>query len=382
MDAASGSAAVAGGSRTSGSVGGDRRIALFLPSLTVGGAETNLVRLSGVLGDHGFVPRLIVASGSGPLREHVPRGVEVVDLGVDRARDAVLPLASYLRVHRPDGLVSSVEHGSVVALAARALSRAPTRVVVRVATSLAADRGLGMTGHLARRAYPHAAGLIVNTAGGRSELARFLDLPVERIAVLPNLTVPEPRADDRVPAPHPWLGPGGAPVIVSVARLDEVKNPRLLLLAFAALLERRAARLLFLGDGPLRTELLGIANRLGVAAHVDLVGTVTDPRPYVQRARVFCLSSDAEAMPNAMIEAMAAGVGVVATNCGHGPRELLADGAHGRLVPRRDVQAMTRALDAALDDPRPAPASAWSSHTIVNAGRAYAHYLAAVLATR
>lgn len=368
--------------RSTPSVGGDRRVALFLPNFSVGGAEMNLVRLSGALRDHGFVPQLLAASGSGPLREHVPPDVEVVDLGVGRVRDAVGPLAVYLRRHRPPGLVSTVEHGSVVALLARALSRTPTRVVVRVATSLVADGGLGRTSRLARRTYPHAAGLVVNTAGGRDELARFLGLPADRVAVLPNLTVREDYTGERDRAPHPWLEPGRAPVIVSVARLDEVKNPRLLLLAFAALLERRSARLIFLGDGPLRTELLGLANRLGVAAHVDLVGTVPDPRPYVQRARVFCLSSDAEAMPNAMIEAMAAGIGVVATNCGHGPRELLADGAYGRLVPRRDAPALARALGAALDDPRPAPASAWKSHTFANAGRAYAHYLASVLAPR
>lgn len=362
------------------SLGGDRCVALFLPNFAVGGAETNLVRLSGALREHGFAPRLLVASASGGLRDAVPCGIEIVDLGVERVRDAVLPLSRHLRREPPAGLVSSVEHASVVAVLARSLARAPTRVVVRVATSLVADGGLGMTSRAARLAYPRAAGLVVNTAGGRDELARFLHVASDRIAVLPNLTVRELPPGDGQPAPHLWLDAGGPPVIVSVGRLDEVKNPRLLLLAFAALLERRPARVLFLGEGPLRTELLGLANRLGVAAHVDLVGAVADPRPYLRRARVFCLSSDAEAMPNAMIEAMAAGVGVVATNCGHGPRELLGDGAHGRLVPRRDVSALARALDAALDDPRPAPASAWSAHTVTAAGHAYAQYLAAVLA--
>lgn len=78
---------------------------------------------------------------------------------------------------------------------------------------------------------------------------------------------------------------------------------------------------------------------------------MADPFPYLQSADLFVLSSDHEEFGNVLVEALYAGLRVVSTDCPGGPRDILAGGAFGRLVPCGDAEAMAKAMAAALNDP-------------------------------
>jgi glycosyltransferase involved in cell wall biosynthesis len=139
--------------------------------------------------------------------------------------------------------------------------------------------------------------------------------------------------------------------VLSVGRLSREKGHADLLEAFA----RAAARLfgldlVLVGDGPEREHLEAQARRLGIAHCVRFVGHVPDPRPWYADADLFVLPSHSEGSPNALLEAMAASLPVIATHVGGVP-ELVTDGLTGRLVPSRSPDALADAIVAAASDP-------------------------------
>ena len=127
----------------------------------------------------------------------------------------------------------------------------------------------------------------------------------------------------------------------------------MLLRAFAS--AKIDGRLVILGEGPEREALQRLARELGIVDRVHMPGYLANPFAVVQRARLYVLPSNAEGFPNGLVEAMALGRPVLATNCASGPSEILADlpraavsgltlAAHGVLTPADDVSTMAQAL--------------------------------------
>lgn len=147
------------------------------------------------------------------------------------------------------------------------------------------------------------------------------------------------------------------PTVLSLGRMMPVKGQDVLLEAFALVRDRHPqARLILIGDGPARQEFEQLAARLGIADAVDFVGQrdPDDVRIFMGRTAVFALPSRSEGLPLALLEAMAAGLPVVATRVGGVP-DVLEPGT-GLLVPPEDAAALAEALSKLLD--RPAEAAA------------------------
>jgi glycosyltransferase involved in cell wall biosynthesis len=157
----------------------------------------------------------------------------------------------------------------------------------------------------------------------------------------------------REPVDHPWFAPGEVPVVLSAGRLTRQKDFPVLIRAFSRVYASRRCRLVLLGEGEERRSLEALLEDLGLRQCVSLQGFVRNPFAYMRRAAVFALSSAWEGLPGALIQALACGVPVVATDCENGPREILHDGRFGRLVPVGDVPALANAILGALDGPPP-----------------------------
>ena len=325
--------------------------ALFVPSLAMGGGERISIALAQELVDQGVGVDLVVADARGPLRAEVPPQVTVVDLGATRLRAAAPALVRYLRSRRPRTLVPTVEHASLLSLAAGRLTGVP--VVVRVANTLslldarASSRKDRVVLALARRLYRGADALVACSEGMADDLAAYCGLARDRIQVIPNPSVGRDlaaRAAEQLD--HPWFRPGEPPVVLGIGRLAPQKNFPLLIDAFARL--DTPARLVVLGEGPERPGLEEQVRSLGLVDRVDLPGLDPNPYRYLARAAVFALSSSWEGLPGVLIEALACGCDVVATDCPSGPREILRGGELGRLVPVDDPAALAAALDERL----------------------------------
>ena len=156
---------------------------------------------------------------------------------------------------------------------------------------------------------------------------------------------------DAAQAPVPDVPDG--PLVVGIGRLEHQKGFDLLIRAHAAVLASGTAhRLLILGDGVDRRALEHLAADLGVAGSVHLPGFHPDPLPVLAAADLFVLPSRWEGMGQSLAEALLLGTPVVAADCVAGPRLLLADGAHGDLVPVEDVEALAGAIAAHLAAPQ------------------------------
>ena len=94
-----------------------------------------------------------------------------------------------------------------------------------------------------------------------------------------------------------------------------------------------------------------LRDEFGLHANIDLPGFVPNPYAYMARARAFVLSSRWEGSPNVLVEAMACGIPVIATDCPSGPAEILDAGRFGRLVPVGDADALAESIMQTLEMP-------------------------------
>jgi glycosyltransferase involved in cell wall biosynthesis len=338
------------------------RLALFLPTLDDGGAEHVMLNLGTSLSARGHVVDLVVGVPGGPLTPHVPAGLKVVDLGARRTTVALAPFVRYLRRERPSALLSTLEHANILSVWAAWLARTGVRVVIREASpvlpqSQIVGAKLRLQRALQRQFYPRASLVVAVSRGVADGLRNDLGVPAAKIRTIYNpIVTPDLPRRAAEPLDDPWFAPGAPPVVLAVGRLAVEKDFGNLLRAFARVRAQRPLRLVVLGEGQERAALEALVRELGVAADVRLPGFEKNPLRYMSRATVFALSSLYEGLPGALIQAMACGCRVVATDCPGGVREILNDGALGPLVPMRDPEAMAQALASLLDDAARGPA--------------------------
>ena len=141
--------------------------------------------------------------------------------------------------------------------------------------------------------------------------------------------------------------------IVAVGRLSAQKNHRLLLEAFVAFARKHEAYVLELyGKGELEEDLKKLAQSLGIGERVRFLGFCDNVQEKIRKAGMYVLSSDYEGISNSMLEAMALGMTVIATDCPiGGSRMYIKDGINGLLVPVGDAGALSAAMDRLAEDP-------------------------------
>jgi len=329
-----------------------KKVSLFLPSLIFGGAEMVTLNLAEGLVELGHQVDIVLAERTGRLLERVPAGVTVTDLGVRRTLAATLPLARYLRATRPDVIVAAMGHANVVTMWAKRLAGSSVRTVLTEHRTAPLEVGSvveGLFRRLARIEYPRATAVLAVSGGVADNLAAIVGMDRSRISVVynPVLTDTYWRQLDE-PLEHPWFEPGSPPVVLAAGRLVSDKDFATLVRAFHLVRRERRARLVILGEGELRPELEALVAELGLTEDVALPGFEPNPYKYMAGAAAFALSSVSEGLPTVLIEAIAAGLPVVSTDCVSGPREILAHTQAGQLVPVGDHEAMARALLEAL----------------------------------
>lgn len=334
------------------------RVAVFIPNLEGGGAERVTANLIGGLVRSGISVDLLVVRAQGPNLARIPPQVRVTELGAPRTLQAVRPLAAWLKRERPDALLAVMDSAAAAAMAARRLARVPTRLVavLHSATWMQATATIPFG---ERWLPPALRGLLVDTDaivavshGAAGELTQLFPWLRGKVRTIYNPVVTSEllaRAQD--PPQHPWLSQTEVPVVVAVGRLCAAKDFATLIEAFALLRARRQVRLIVFGDGELRAALEAQVARLNLGDSVQLPGWTDNPWAALRSASLFVLSSEYEALPTVLIEALACGTPVVATDCRFGPREVLQDGLLGRLTPVRDAAALAGAMAETLDQP-------------------------------
>ncbi len=338
-----------------------RRIALLFATSGHSGVDRVLANLLPELGAAPHAFDLLGIRNHGPYLDAVPGNVRRITLPAAH-RNTVLPgLIRYLRRERPAALLTASHRLNRAAVIARVVAGVPLHLTLRMGMSLsglAVEQGPRRSARLfrsMRRWYPRADAVVAPSAGVADDLERLAGVGAERLHVIPN-----PIVNARFEAlaaevlDDPWLAPGAPPVLLGAGALEPRKDFATLVRAFARLRRERACRLIILGEGRERPRLEALAAELGIAEDLRLPGHVANPYPWMARAAVFALTSRREGSGAVLVEALACGTPVVATDCPSGPAETLQQGRIGPLVPVADDAALASALSCLLGDPPPA----------------------------
>lgn len=334
-----------------------RSVALLAPSLEGGGAERAILDIARGLADRGLLVELVLVRAEGPYLDLLPEHVRLVDLAARRALTSLVPLIGYLRKRNPDVLIVTLPETNVVGMIARWLSKLRAPVILRRASNFTMEYSHGslkmrVTLLVEKLLLPWAAAVVVNSPDAAEDLRKRVPRAARLVQMIHNPVVwGDHHQKSALPVDHRWFLDAQVPIILYVGRLSPPKDPATVLRAFALLVGSRPARLVVLGEGSQKAELVRLAARLGIAQDVDFAGFKLNPFAYMSKARVFVLSSRYEGSPNVLIQAMACGTPPVSTDCPSGPREILQDGEWGALVPVGDPEAMAAALIRTLDSP-------------------------------
>lgn len=340
-------------------------IAYVVPRMSVGGAQTHLLQVLERLDRRRFSPLLCCLAtdrqDSIQLLDRVREmEIPILDAGLrDTANSLARPhsfvqmarIARELKRRQVRIVHSYLFHANWFGTLTARLARIPVAIVSKRSMDVyprARDRW-------ACRLSNGLADCVTAVAGAvRDHVHAVENCPLEKIVVIPNGIEVDPQAaarlaEGRVPA----LGVGHEDKVMGTITRLVWKRGHEELLQAASLIRRSepSAKLVIVGDGPLRSSLEDQARRLGLNGGVRFLGAVPNAARLLPRFDVFVLSSVLEGMSNAVLEAMAAGRPVVATRVGGNP-ELVVDGKTGFLVAPRDPAALADAVLRLMRDPQ------------------------------
>lgn len=361
-----------------------QRIAILIHDLRGGGAERVALNLAKGMIDAGRQVDLVLVRAQGEYMDQIPAGVRLIDLDQPNVFRAVPSLVGYLRRERPKALLSSLTHVNVVALVAKTLAGGPTRVAVTEHSQIS-DKAAALKRPRSRLLYGSvpfiyrlADAVIAVSQGTADDVSRFARLRRSPVRCIYNPVYSDGLATAaQAPVDHPWMQPGGIPVILGAGRLHPQKGFDLLMRAFAKVRETTPCKLIIMGEGAERPRLEALARELSITDDVSLTGFVGNPYAMMSRASVFAMSSRSEGFSLVLLEALACGVPVVATDCPSGPSEILEKGRHGLLVPIDDPETLAAGILAALSHKRGAGIERAKSFSTQVATRAYLDLLGA-----
>lgn len=323
-----------------------KKIAFYIGSLHKGGAERVFVNLADYFQAEGY--RVVMVTQYRKEDEYdLPDGIERVLSDIEEEEVSASRVINFFRrlnkLHaiwkkeKPDLVLSCIGKNNFMAVVTTMGTK--TKAVVSVVGEAKEEYPSREMRMLADILFPLAAGVILQTERSRGFFCRKVG---KKAVILPNSLNPafiRPRYEG-----------AREKRIVSVGRMDANKNHEMQLRAFAALKDKYPDYILEIyGDGELRSHIEETAAELGIAKRVSLPGVVQDVAARICRASLFLLTSYSEGVSNALIEALALGLPVIATDVpSGGTEELMEDGVNGLVIPAGDLTALTRAMDRLL----------------------------------
>ena len=325
-------------------------IAIVLSSFEPGGTERQMSELIRRLDRHRFQVHVACFRRTGAwLRRVEAAAYEVVDFPLRSFKSpttavAMMRFVRWLRSRRIAIVHTCDLYANIFALPAAALAGVPVRIGSR-RELIPPDRTRARR-TAQRFAYRTAHRIVANSKAAAQQLI-YEGVPDEHVAVIPN-GIDVTAFTERFAAQEPV---SRSPVITVVANLRPEKGHDVLLRATRHVLQHvPEARLRFVGEGPLRPQLVDLASSLGISHAVEFLGHREDVPALLLDSDVYAFPSRTEAFPNGLIEGMAAGLPVVASAVG-GILELVEHGHNGLLVPPDDEQALAGAILQLLSDP-------------------------------
>lgn len=329
---------------------------MLIPHLGGGGAERVIALLAHDLSQEKYELHLGLITQADATGAGLPSWVEVHALGAARVRGAAFRLLRLVRRVKPDVILSGMFHLSFLVLLLRPAFPRKMRILVRqngtVSSSLAMDGLPRFTRHFYRALYRHADRVICQSRAMAADLVRELGLGEEGVVVLPNPVDVEGIRGSIKKEPARWNGPRLH--LFAVGRLSKEKGFDLLLEALVLVRARiPGVGLVIAGVGPEEEALKKETRELGLRDAVEFAGSVDRPYRTFPNATLFVLSSRHEGLPNALLEAAAAGLPIVAVPASQGVVDQLSGQPGVWLAREVSAAALAASLLTALEELHP-----------------------------
>ena len=327
----------------------EKHVAFYIGSLHKGGAERVFVNLAEYFHKEGYQVTMVTQyrkEDEYSLPQGIARviseidGKEITGSRVINFWRRVKKLHLIWKQYQPDLVLSCIGKNNFMTVVTTMGTK--TRPVVSVVGEAREEYPGRLMRMLANLLFPFASGVILQTERSRDFFSKSVG---KRAVILPNSLNPDfvkPRYEGERERE-----------IVSVGRMDANKNHEMMIRAFAALRDRYSDYVLTIyGDGELRAYLEQLAAELGIGGRVNLPGVIPNVAKRIEKASLFLLTSYSEGVSNALIEALATGLPVIATDVPSGGTvELIQDGVNGLIIPTGDQGALEAAMDKLLGSP-------------------------------
>lgn len=318
------------------------KIALVIPTMHQGGAERVMSELANAWSNQQHEIHLVLLAKSENFYR-INDNVIIHNLGFSHSGlfskvfnelKVLFKLRKILKQQKPDFVLSFMSKYNIFTI----LAASYLNIRVFVSDRNNPKQQLPFLISFLRKAtYKFAHGIIAQT--GLAKLTLEKSIGNRNIAVIPNplksISIHENIEKDKI--------------ILNVGRLVEEKGQKYLLEAFTKIKDTQW-KIAILGDGPLYDRLKKQAEELGLKDQIIMPGAVSEIDHWLAKASIFAFPSVSEGFPNALVEAMAAGLPCVSFDCDAGPRDIIIDGKNGYLVPVRDVEVFANRLETLINN--------------------------------
>jgi glycosyltransferase involved in cell wall biosynthesis len=327
-----------------------KKVAILLPCLKFGGAERVALSLAKALEENNCRIEILLMSKEGEFLAEAEAKFRVVDLQCDKTYKLPIKILSYLWRNRPDALISSFWKLNLCSCVAKPLFPWVKLILWEHSPpSKSPNSPKWLYAISASVLYRLADKVVAVSTGVRDDIDRWtIGLRRKLIVIFNPANPPDPELIESSKARRVFE----EQQIVSIGRLDQNKNHRLLIEAFALVAKERPVKLVILGEGSFREQLEQLCATLGLDERVKLLGYHPNPYAVLAVSDLLVVSSDREGLPGVIIEAMYCGLPVVSTDCGAGVEDILVGGKYGRVVPTGDKWGLARAIEAELKTAR------------------------------
>ena len=335
-----------------------RNLLFVIPNMVGGGAEKAMLLLLKYFDQTKFEITLILFNKLGEYLDEVPGHIRIIDLQKRSKYDfprLIWRLKRIIDHVKPVGILSCMTYANIISIISGILSHSLNKIFIIHQIYPGAENFSSSFHKFIRNClYLRAAHIVAVSEGIKKSFINDFAIKESRITVINNsIEIDNINLLIHSPVEHPFLEKNRRfKTVISAGRLEPQKNHALLLEAFSTLIGRIDSRLIILGQGSLELTLRSMTKSLKIEDKVYFAGFQKNPYAWLSKSDLFVLSSDYEGFGNVIIEAMACGVPVIATDCPYGPAEIISDGINGLLVKVGDTEALVSQIEKVLSNPQ------------------------------
>lgn len=320
-----------------------KKILFFLFSLSGGGAERTVVNIINNLDNKKYDKLLVLASSkNNDYIDLLNNDIRIIYLNSIKLRYSLLKLIRCINKEKPNLLFSTINANNIILLLARLLSFRNIPTIVREANNRTQSGTVtGLNKIVTFILYNYISTKVVALSEGvKNDLVKNFNVKKDKIKVIYNpveIYKINELSKERI---NDFHRDNKEKIIISVGRLVEQKDYATLIKSFWKVSKKLNARLIILGKGHKKNELINLCNKLKIEDKVLFLGFKKNPYKYMKNADLFVLSSKWEGFGHVIVEAMSLGIPVISTDCKSGPSEIIGVNKYGILVPTENVDEL------------------------------------------